>query len=57
MNAPRNPDDPTTVWDLSSLYDSPDDPRRAADRVAILEGVESFASTYRGQLGLSLIHI
>ena len=51
MNAPRNPDDPTTVWDLSSLYDSPDDPRRAADRAAILEGAESFASTYRGQLG------
>ncbi len=51
MNAPRTPDDPTTVWDLSSLYDSPDDPRRAADRAAILEGAESFASTYRGQLG------
>ncbi|MCO4770687.1 MAG: M3 family oligoendopeptidase [Deltaproteobacteria bacterium] len=50
MNAPHNPEDPSTVWDLSTLYASPDDEARASDRRAIMEGVESFADSYRGKV-------
>jgi len=50
MNAPKTPDDPTTVWDLSTLYSSPADPQRAADKAFVLDGAAAFAERYRGRL-------
>jgi oligoendopeptidase F len=49
MNAPRAHDS-AHEWDLSTLYASIDDPLRAADRTAILEGAARFAEAYRGKL-------
>ncbi len=52
MNSPApNPsDDPSTRWDLTSLYPTPDDPKRAADRDEALTRTEAFASRYRGEV-------
>lgn len=50
MNAPRALD-PSNLWDLSTLYSSPDDPQRAADKAAILGGAAAFASAYKGNVG------
>ena len=49
-SAPLSPDDPSTRWDLTSLFASPDDPRRAAERDEALRRTEAFGSRYRGQI-------
>jgi oligoendopeptidase F len=38
-------------WDLSHLYDGPDDPRIDADLDAVRDGAEAFGVRYRGRLG------
>lgn len=38
------------VWDLSDLYDSPEDPSLAQDRRQVVEESESFAERYRGKI-------
>ena len=52
MNAPTplSPADPSTRWDLSSLYAGPDDPRIAAERDESLRRAEVFADRYRGAI-------
>jgi len=50
MNAPISPESSNTVWDLSTLYASPDDPQRAADRAAILAASSAFAGSYKGKV-------
>ena len=52
MNSPTpfSPDDPTTRWNLDSLYTSPDDPQLAADRDGALARAQAFSDAYRGKV-------
>lgn len=52
MNSPKpfSSDDPGTRWDLSDIYPTPEDPRRAADRDEALARTATFAETYRGRV-------
>lgn len=38
-------------WDLSDLYDSPEDPKLEKDRAWVLERSDQFAERYRGRVG------
>jgi len=48
--APFSSDDPSTRWDLSSLFESPDDPRREAEKDEALRRTEAFGERYRGKV-------
>ena len=39
------------TWDLSDLYNSPDDPALQSDREQVLKDAEKFADNYRGRIG------
>jgi len=39
------------IWDLSVLYDSPDDPQIEQDMQALEEATNAFAERYRGRVG------
>ena len=41
----------TVRWDLSALYDSPDDPALAADLASALEDAKSFSQRLHGRVG------
>lgn len=40
-------------WDLSALYDAPDDPRIERDLAAALQRAEAFAARYRGTVNVA----
>lgn len=50
MNTAPTRSSDSVLWDLSDLYDSPEDPRIAADQTALTEQADAFATRYKGRV-------